>query len=76
MTGRDLIILILQNGLEDEEFFTDDHSMGFMTLQEAASKFGVGTSTVMVWFVNGHIPGCHINNEIHILKSAKHPFKK
>lgn len=49
MTGRDLIIYILSNGLENEPIFKDGKVLGFMTEVEAASKFDVGIATIKVW---------------------------
>ena len=46
MTGRDLIIYILQNNLEDEEIFKDGKFIGFVTLNEAAVRLNVGVETV------------------------------
>lgn len=49
MTGRDLIIYILQNGLENEEVFKDGKFIGFKTMDEVAVELGVGTATVEAW---------------------------
>ena len=38
MTGRDLIIYILENGLEDKEVFDGDRMLGFETLHDLAEK--------------------------------------
>lgn len=46
MTGRELIIYILENGLEDEQVFTNGRFVGFLTLGEAAQKLGYGIETV------------------------------
>lgn len=45
MTGRDLIIYILQNHLEDTEILTDSSHM-FLTVEEAAVKYGTGVATI------------------------------
>lgn len=42
MTGRELIIYILQNNLEDAEIFDDNLKSMFMSVEEAAVKFGCG----------------------------------
>lgn len=49
MTGRDLIIYILQNGLEDESVFKDGKFIGFKTITEVAEELNVGVETVKVW---------------------------
>lgn len=49
MTGKDLIIYILQNDLVDKELFTEGRIPGFMTREEAAVKANVGLSTIDAW---------------------------
>lgn len=55
MTGRDLIIYIMQNGLEDKPVFEDGTFLGFMTEQQFAEKMNVGVATVEVWIELGFI---------------------
>ena len=57
MTGRDLIIYILQNNLENEEIFKDGKFVGFVTLNEAAVRLEVGVETVKVSISLGLIKG-------------------
>lgn len=57
MTGRDLIIYILQNNLEDEEIFKDGKFIGFVTLSEAAVRLDVGVETVKVSIALGLLEG-------------------
>lgn len=57
MTGRDLILYILSNGLEDEEVFKDGKILGFLTVGEVAVKLDVGTATVRTWLEHGRIQG-------------------
>lgn len=49
MTGRDLIVYILENGLEDEPFIEDGKILGFMTREEVAIACGVGLASVDTW---------------------------
>lgn len=49
MTGRDLIIYILTNHLEDELVFKDGKFIGFVTAGEAAEKMDVGLATILAW---------------------------
>jgi excisionase family DNA binding protein len=56
MTWKDLIIYVLENNLENEEVFKDGKVAGFMTVEEAAEKFGVGTETVRIWIHFNHLP--------------------
>lgn len=46
MTGKDLIIYILENGLENEPVYKDGTFVGFVTVTEAAVRLGVGPVTV------------------------------
>ena len=73
MTGKDLIIYILENNLENEPVFQDDRLLGFMTAMEAAIKFEVGLYTVELWVVNGSLPGIRIRGETYIPANAKRP---
>lgn len=49
MTGRELIIYILQNGLEDEQIFENNKLIAHLTVEEFAVKCGVGRATVYAW---------------------------
>ena len=46
MTGKDLILYILSNNLENEPVFKDGMLIGFITVEEAAMRLGVGTATI------------------------------
>lgn len=46
MTGRDLIVYILEHHLEDEPVFKDGRFIGFLTVGEVAEVLDVGVSTV------------------------------
>ena len=56
MTGRDMIMYILQNGLENEPMYKDGKLLGFMTTFETAQRLHVGESTVRAWMSMGHLP--------------------
>lgn len=71
MTGRDLIIYILENNLENEEIFKDGKLPGFMSAEEAAVKFGVTNLTIYLWYGMGYIPGLQIGNTIYIPINAE-----
>lgn len=55
MTGRDLILYILKNNLEDENVFVNGSFLGFMTVEQTASKMNVGVATVNTWITMGMI---------------------
>lgn len=56
MTGREMIIYILANGLEDEEVIKDGRIMGFIRDDDLAVQLGYGPSTVKALIVIGDIP--------------------
>lgn len=71
MTGRDLILYILQNKLEDETISFENGFLGFITVDKAAVKFNVGPETVKIWFALNIIDGIQIGNEVYISPDAK-----
>ena len=66
MNGRDLILYILKNNLEDEPVFKDGKLLGFITLHEFAVKNNVGTATVAAWVVEKRIPNIKIGDYLFI----------
>ena len=66
MTGRDIIIYILQNHLEDTEILTDSNHM-FLTVEEAAVKYGTGISTVKAMIDQNVLKGMKIGETYLIL---------
>lgn len=75
MTGRELIIYILENHLDDEQVFKDGHFLDFITEEEAAVKYGVGPATIRAWVNYGWLIGYEIENELYIPKKAKLTFE-
>ena len=73
MTGRDLIIYILANGLEDEPVFKNGKFIGFVTPTDIAVKSGVGTATVYAWMHQGRIPSEAVREGIYIPADVKPP---
>lgn len=71
MTGRDLIIYILSNGLEDEPVFKNGKVLGFMTEVEAAAKFNVGIATIKVWCDCDMIDHVLIGKELYVPVNAE-----
>lgn len=59
MTGRDLIVYILSNHLEDEPVFKDGKFIGYLTAAEAAEKMNVGEATVWAWVMQGRLDGTY-----------------
>lgn len=73
MTGKDLIIYILQNNLENEVVLKDDFFVGYMNEEEAAVKFNVGVSTIRAWYERGMLSGIKNGNSIFFLESVSDP---
>lgn len=76
MKGKDLILYILQNNLEDEEIFQNGRLLGFMTAEEAAVKFGVGTSTIIAWISTGQLQVVKIGDMIFIPELTQNPKER
>ena len=71
LTGRELIIFIMQNKLEDTVM------LELMTDVEIAAKFDVGVSTVRIWHKYGYITGgLTISDKLYFLKDTKDPRKE
>ena len=76
MTGRDLILFILENKLEDELVIKDGIFMWLMSEDEVAAKFGVGVSTVRVYNTLGMLDGIKIKDKLYFLRNVKDPREK
>lgn len=73
MTGRELIIYILSNNLEDEPIFEDGRFIGFMSLDEAAEQFDVGVATVIAWIALGKLDHLLIGAKMYIPSNSAKP---
>ena len=71
MTGKDLIIYILMNNLEDEPIFNNGKFVGFMNVNEAALEFNVGIETISLWYELNILSGVKIGDELYISKMNK-----
>ena len=76
MTGRDLIIYILENNLEDKPVLKNGTFLGFMNTTEAAIKFNVGKATIETWFELGMLDGILLGKELFIPANAKLKIEK
>lgn len=57
MTGRELIMYILENHLEDEPVFQNGAFIGYMSDKKFAEVLGVGLATVHAWVLLGSVKG-------------------
>lgn len=73
VTGRDLIIYILANNLENEFVFKDGKFIGFITVDEAAAKMNVGDATIYAWITQGLLNCVVIGGTIYIPADFKAP---
>lgn len=73
--GRDLILYILQNNLENKPVFEDGRLLGFMTIEEAAVKFDVGVATIRAWVDMGYFAVLNIVGTIYIPANVDDPRK-
>lgn len=55
MTGKELIMYILANNLENEQVFKNGVFVGFMSVEEAAVKLGVGVNSIHSLIALGQI---------------------
>lgn len=75
MTGRELIIYISENHLEDEPIFKDGRFIGAMTMMEAATKMNVGPATIYTWIAQGVLPYLVIEGKVYIPANATSPIE-
>lgn len=73
MTGKEMMLYILQNDLMDKDIFAHDV---LMTEIEAAAKFEVGVGTIRTWFVLRKIGGICIGDSLFIFRGATDPRKE
>ena len=73
MTGKELIMYILQNNLENTIVLENGFFVGFMTEEEAAVKFNVGVSTIRAWYNCKWIKGTQIGESLYFLKDIADP---
>lgn len=63
MTGRDLIVYILSNGLEDEPIINNGKLIGYMTIGEAAVKLNIGFATIFTLLSQNRIDATQMGSE-------------
>ena len=71
MTGRELILYILENNLENVKVFDNGRFLGFLTVAEFAAKWDVGVETVRLWVDLGYVDGMIVYDELYIPCNAK-----
>lgn len=76
MTGKDLIIYILRNNLENEELLSTGLKPLLMTTNQAAIKWGCGPSTVKAMIEMQRVRGTKIGDEYFVFAFEPNPFEK
>lgn len=71
MNGRDLILYILKNNMENEPVFQNGRFLGFLSAAEFAEKWDVGEETVRLWVNLGYVDGLIIYDELYIPYNAE-----
>ena len=69
MTGRDLMVYILENHLEDSEVVKNGIPIGLMSTSEFAVKMNVGEGTVKAWLIEDHVKHYDLKGGIYIPKN-------
>lgn len=73
MTGKELILYILQNNLENTIVLEDGFFVGFMTAEEASVKFNVGVETIRTWYKCKWLIGIQVGDSLYFRKDAADP---
>lgn len=76
MTGKELILYILQNNLENTTVLEGCFFTGFMTEEEVALKFNVGIATVRAWYHCRMVEGTQISDSLYFRKDIADPRLK
>ena len=66
MTGKELILYILANDLENEPVFKNGKFIGFVTVADVAKNTEVGFATVHAWIHQGRLPSVAVTEGIYI----------
>lgn len=72
MTGKDLIVYILQHDLEDCEI-DDIFDNMFLNESQLAAKFKVGVGTIRAWKAMQRIKGVTIRGTVYFYSDTKDP---
>ena len=76
MTGRELIVYILTNGLEDEPVFNNGTFIGFKSIGKFAEEQEIGVAAVKTLVQMDLIDSVRVGDSIFIPVTAKHNIKK
>lgn len=66
ITGRDLIVYILMNHLENEKVVNDGKFLKSYTVEETAKTLDTGLETVKTWYKLGYLAGFELDSKIYL----------
>lgn len=66
VTGRELILYILENHLEDKPVFEDGRFVGYISFGEAATSMDVGIATIGALIRINDIEHIQVNGETYL----------
>ena len=69
MTGRDLIIYILKNKMENVDV---SKVFGIVSIEKTAEEMDVGVATIKLWCVMKYLDTITIDDKIYIFKNEKY----
>jgi hypothetical protein len=67
ITGRELILYILENKLEDEPVVLDGGFLNLITVEQAAVESKVGVETILAGITLGMFKSIKVGKQIYIL---------
>lgn len=73
MTGKELILYILLNDLENTVVLDGGTFLGFLSEFDVAAKFGVGVATIRTWHACNMISGIPIGDLLYFRKDVTDP---
>lgn len=77
MTGKELIVYILSNNLENVKLGPDTlEILGYITKDAFAVKNRAGLSTVDAWILMGRIPFVTIGNKVYVPNKTLEELQK
>lgn len=77
MTGKELIVYILSNNLENVVLGCDTlEVLGYITKDAFAVKNRVGLSTVDAWLLSGKVPFVTIGNRVYVPNKTIEELRK
>lgn len=74
MDGRELIIYILENGLENENIFSKEFLKFMPTIETVAVTFNVGVATVEAWIKNDCLRAIEFDDQVYITPDSLNKF--